>query len=200
MDSQRHSVNLTKPAKSQSWTDPVTGEIYPGGNPNAVPQPSTPAPNISTAQSYHAPAPQQDNYAQPQPSVQVQQPNYNDGMKFCKFCAARIPMDAVICTQCGRQVEQLQGAQPQQIVINNSSNASNYAPNYNNVQVVHAGKAKNKWVAFLLCFFLGYLGIHRFYEGKIGTGILYFFTGGLFGIGWFVDLIRILCKTNPYYV
>lgn len=63
-----------------------------------------------------------------------------------------------------------------------------------------AGKAKNKWVAFLLCFFLGYLGAHKFYEGKIGMGILYLFTAGLFGIGWIVDIIRILLKPNPYYV
>ena len=59
---------------------------------------------------------------------------------------------------------------------------------------------KNKWVAFLLCFFLGYLGAHRFYEGKIGTGLLWLFTGGLLGIGWLVDLIIILTKPNPYRV
>lgn len=27
--------------------------------------------------------------------------------------------------------------------------------------------AKNKWVAFFLCLFLGYLGVHKFYEGRI---------------------------------
>lgn len=51
---------------------------------------------------------------------------------------------------------------------------------------------KSRLVAFLLCWFLGYLGIHRFYVGKIGTGVLYIFTGGLFGIGIFVDWIVIL--------
>lgn len=51
----------------------------------------------------------------------------------------------------------------------------------------------NRWVAFVLCFILGGLGIHRFYVGKIGTGILYLFTGGLCGIGWLVDLIMIAC-------
>lgn len=52
---------------------------------------------------------------------------------------------------------------------------------------------KSRTAAALLCFFLGYLGIHRFYAGKIGTGILWFFTGGIFGIGALIDFIIILC-------
>lgn len=47
-------------------------------------------------------------------------------------------------------------------------------------------------VAALLCFFLGYLGFHRFYAGKVGTGILYLLTGGLFGIGVFVDMVLLV--------
>lgn len=48
---------------------------------------------------------------------------------------------------------------------------------------------KSKFVAYLLWFFLGVFGAHRFYCGKIGTGILWFFTLGFFGIGWLFDLI-----------
>ena len=61
----------------------------------------------------------------------------------------------------------------------------------------------NSWLVmltiFFLCLFLGLIGAHKFYEGKIGMGVLYIFTGGLFGIGAFVDLIVILCKPGPYY-
>ena len=52
---------------------------------------------------------------------------------------------------------------------------------------------KSKVVAALLCFFLGCFGIHRFYVGKVGTGILWFLTAGWFGIGALVDFIVILC-------
>lgn len=50
---------------------------------------------------------------------------------------------------------------------------------------------KKKMVALLLCIFLGMIGVHHFYVGRIGMGILYIFTGGLFGIGWLIDIIKI---------
>ena len=45
--------------------------------------------------------------------------------------------------------------------------------------------------AFLLHFFLGFFGIHRFYLGKPLTGILYLLTGGLLGVGWIYDLFTL---------
>ena len=50
---------------------------------------------------------------------------------------------------------------------------------------------KSKLTALLLCIFFGGIGIHRFYTGKIGTGILWLLTGGCFGIGYVVDIIMI---------
>ncbi|MCL1697979.1 MULTISPECIES: TM2 domain-containing protein [unclassified Lysinibacillus] len=44
----------------------------------------------------------------------------------------------------------------------------------------------------LLCFFLGSLGIHRFYAGKIGTGILMIITLGGLGIWTLIDFIMII--------
>ena len=116
--------------------------------------------------------------------------------KFCKFCGEKIPEDAVMCTHCGRQVEQLKSEQPQ-VVINNTNTNTNTNTNINRTG---NGRPKNKWIALLLCFFLGFLGAHKFYEEKAGMGILYLFTMGLFGIGVIIDFIALLFKTNPYYV
>ena len=46
--------------------------------------------------------------------------------------------------------------------------------------------------AILLCFFLGAFGVHRFYVGKIGTGILMLITFGGFGIWVLIDFILIV--------
>jgi len=114
-------------------------------------------------------------------------------MKYCEFCGDQIHIEAVICPKCGHQLEELKTQDEKsnpQIIINNSNIISNY----------HGGKKCDKWTAFLLCLFLGYFGGHKFYEGKIGLGILYILTVGLFGIGWIIDTIIILCKPDPYYV
>lgn len=50
---------------------------------------------------------------------------------------------------------------------------------------------KKKIVALLLCIFLGPLGIHHFYVGRIGMGLLFLLTGGIFGLGWIIDIIKI---------
>jgi TM2 domain-containing membrane protein YozV len=51
--------------------------------------------------------------------------------------------------------------------------------------------SKNRLLAFILCFFLGWIGMHRFYVGKIITGVLQVFTFGGFGFWVFIDLILI---------
>lgn len=50
---------------------------------------------------------------------------------------------------------------------------------------------KSRTTAFALCAFLGWMGAHRFYAEQYGLGVLYLMTGGLFSIGWLVDLIQI---------
>ena len=53
------------------------------------------------------------------------------------------------------------------------------------------GNDDELFIAYLIWLFLGIIGGHRFYFGHIGLGLLYLFTAGLFGIGWFVDLFLI---------
>ena len=53
-------------------------------------------------------------------------------------------------------------------------------------------RSEKDWMTTLpLCLFCGGIGVHRYYVGKIGTGILYTLTLSLFGIGYLVDLIKI---------
>ncbi|WP_319464129.1 TM2 domain-containing protein [Micromonospora sp. RTP1Z1] len=53
--------------------------------------------------------------------------------------------------------------------------------------------AQKSWlVAVLLCFFVGVLGVHRFYVGKVGTGVLQLVTFGGLGIWTLIDFILIL--------
>lgn len=108
---------------------------------------------------------------------------------FCSKCGSKV--NGNFCPTCGSPVNQQNypsnnavtqavpsPVQPQTVLINNiDMNRSD----------------KNKWVAFILCLLFGYLGIHRFYVGKIGTGMIYLFTFGIGGLGWVIDGICILC-------
>lgn len=54
---------------------------------------------------------------------------------------------------------------------------------------------RSRFVAFFLCLFFGVFGVHNFYVGKFFWGLIYLLTLGLFGIGWVIDIIRILLGT-----
>lgn len=60
-------------------------------------------------------------------------------------------------------------------------------------QAVRRLSPKSRATTLLLCILVGVLGVHHFYAGNTAMGLLYLFTGGLCGIGWIVDIIRIAC-------
>lgn len=83
---------------------------------------------------------------------------------FCPHCGKEMPVDAIACTGCGRALPQVARSSPEE-------------------------SSKSRLVTTLLAFFLGGLGIHRFYLGKTGTGIAMLFTLGGLGIWALVDFI-----------
>ena len=106
--------------------------------------------------------------------------------------------------QDNRQMNYAQGQHVQQgqTIINNYYTQSN---TQNNTQLNVNGRygsngrpLKSKAVALILCVLFGWCGAHRYYEGKIATGIIWTLTAGLGGIGWLVDLLILVFK-SPYY-
>lgn len=62
---------------------------------------------------------------------------------------------------------------------------------------------KNKTTRILVTVLGGWFGLHKFLDHRIGAGILYLLTGGLFGIGWIIDIIKALASSqqqNDYVV
>lgn len=92
----------------------------------------------------------------------------------CPNCGA--PMVDRRCEYCGYNV----------VAENNHSSVHNYY-----FFEKERKSRKNKVIAFILCFFFGISGVHYFYVGRFGKGLLYFFTGGLFSIGWILDIFSI---------
>lgn len=83
------------------------------------------------------------------------------------------------CTRCGHDVSPMATACPQ-------CGHPVYAPG-----VSHHGKL----VVLLLALFVGGLGVHRFYVGKIGTGLLMLVTLGGLGLWTLIDIILIACDS-----
>lgn len=104
-----------------------------------------------------------------------------------------MPDEAFKCAVCGTNQNTEQKSQQPNIVINNVVQQSNVQP-----VAVAAGKKCKKSVALPMAIFGGWFGLHKFYEGKVGMGVLYMFTFGLWAIGWLIDIINIATKPSEY--
>lgn len=98
---------------------------------------------------------------------------------FCSKCGKQIDDEALICPACGCATANY---------VKDKAEAEARAT----IQVMPAQPLKKRSVALALCIFFGGLGAHRFYVGKIGTGILWLLTLGLCGIGTIIDLVCII--------
>lgn len=57
-------------------------------------------------------------------------------------------------------------------------------------------------VAWILLFLLGLFGVHRFYMGKVISGVIYLISGGIFGIGVIYDVLTLntqIADQNAFY-
>ena len=61
-----------------------------------------------------------------------------------------------------------------------------------NTSYVTNSSDKSRGTALALCVFGGMFGLHQFYVGRIGKGIVYALTAGMFLLGWFGDIVKIL--------
>lgn len=87
--------------------------------------------------------------------------------KFCQNCGAQTNPEQEVCLKCGVRLQKTA------------------------VSAYYTGEGKDWLTTLLLCIFLGGLGVHRFYTGRIGTGVLMLLTAGGCGIWWLIDLIMI---------
>jgi LSD1 subclass zinc finger protein len=104
----------------------------------------------------------------------------------CPSCGAplSVPEDAeqVRCEYCGSEqaIERKRLHEPIQM-------AAPVAP----TAPTPTHSPSNQLTVFLLCFFLGAFGVHRFYTGHTVPGLIQLFTLGGFGVWWFIDLVLI---------
>lgn len=102
---------------------------------------------------------------------------------FCKKCGKELADGTKFCPYCGENLQDGDGSYTKTEFY--SANGTKVSTNGS------SDKSRGLALIFALlgCFCVS--GIHRFYVGKIGTGILWLLTGGLFGIGTIIDIIMI---------
>jgi TM2 domain-containing membrane protein YozV len=117
-------------------------------------------------------------------------------MAYCAYCKTHIFNKNQKCPNCGGTAfltdDEPTPAAPQPAAPQPAPHIVYVEqPVVKTVYVERRTSEKSWLAALLLCLFVGGLGIHRFYVGKVGTGIMFLLTGGWCGLGWLIDLIMI---------
>ncbi len=118
------------------------------------------------------------------------------GKPFCKDCLVEVKGRMYCKSDLGNVIDEAKQSASSQPTINitNSNESVNTNANVNVNRGIGLPPRKSKIVALILCIlgFFGIAGIHRMYVGKVGSGVLHFFTYGFCAIGTIIDLIAIL--------
>ena len=117
----------------------------------------------------------------------------------CKSCGAEVGMEYRLCPYCRAEIDysngiQKNGGNQPVIVVQNVLSNQNTNTVTDRYTRNRRCSPKKKNTALILSIF-GMFGIHRFYVGKVGSGIIYLFTGGIFFFGWIYDMIKIASGT-----
>jgi hypothetical protein len=136
--------------------------------------------------------------------------------KYCQSCGSELKPNTKFCERCGKEVPKekppskvQQQPVPQQASYNQPVRSQlptyqqkpvhSYQPPYPQQPAYSSQPGndpiispKSKSTLLVLWFFFGFYGGHHFYAEKIGLGLIYLFTFGLFGLGWCIDFFVII--------
>ncbi len=129
------------------------------------------------------------------PDVEAQGMCAYCGKPFCNECLVEVKGRMYCKNDLGNVLDEAKQSGGGQVInITNSNDSVNTNTNTAGMGGYGLPPRKSKMITLILCLigFLGIAGLHRMYVGKVGSGVLHFFTGGICVIGTVIDLIAIL--------
>ena len=111
-----------------------------------------------------------------QPSAGVREAIAQDKTLFCTQCGAKMAAPDRYCSRCGWDSQRPEAPPPSQAIAGRPRGPVS---------------PRNRLAALLLCVLLGWVGAHRFYVGRMGSGVVWLLTFGLLSIGMIYDMVMI---------